>query len=169
MQEHFDALLTRLKESDVASSDDLVGCTSREIARLEARYSIALPKSYRWYLSTMGKRSGRLFTHDHMAVYFDHVFEMTDQLRREAIDDPDEPYVELPDDALVIAGRLAEQYQFIRCGDSMDSPVWYFNEYDYEIVVSCSSVLDWLNSYCDLAEQAIANGYFDIYPEGTTP
>ena len=169
MQNPFDAFLTRLYDNSVAKSNDLVGCTEAEIAHLEARYSLSLPESYRWYLSTMGKRSGRLFTHDHMAVYYEHVSEMTDQIRRDAIDNPEEPTVDLPTDALVIAGRLAEQFQFIRCSDTADSPVWYFDEYDYKIVDSCTSVIDWLNSFCDQAEQAIANGYFEKYPNGTTP
>lgn len=169
MNSDYEAFLRRLSARDVASSSDLVGCSDAEIVHLEARYSITLPVSYRWYLSAMGKKSGRLFTHDHMAVYFDHVCEMTAQHRQDAIEYPDEPTVELPDDALIVAGRLGEQFQFLRCNDPDDSAVWYFNEYDHQIVDSAQSVLDWLESFCDAAEQAIQNGYFDIYPNGTTP
>lgn len=75
-------------------------------------------------------------------------------------DVPDEERVELPKDALIIAGRLGEQFQFIRCNDSCDSPVWYFNERELGIKQSHPNVIAWLYSFADEAQQAIANGYY---------
>jgi hypothetical protein len=75
----------------------------------------------------------------------------------------------LPSDALLVAGRLDEQWQFIRCTDQTDSPVWHFGEDDWSIRQVHASVLDWLNCWCGIAEEAIASGYFEQYPSGTTP
>src|SRR5262245_42845869 len=63
----FNGFLGRLAASNVATAQDLQGCTAAEIAGLEARYRLRLPASYRRYLELMGHRSGRLFTSDHLA------------------------------------------------------------------------------------------------------
>src|SRR5215475_15319535 len=76
----FNGLLARLAASNVATTQDRQGCTAAEIAGLEARYRIRLPASYRRYLELMGHRSGRLFTCDHMAVFYRDVLEMTDDV-----------------------------------------------------------------------------------------
>jgi hypothetical protein len=171
----FARLLRRLEASRVAAPADLVGCTPGEIAALEARYGARLPRAYRRYLEVMGHRSGRLFTCDHAAVFYPYVLAMTAEMRQQWAEAQAEdgsgppPEFELPGDALLIYGRLGEQFEFIRCGRQDDSPVWYFNTWGWQVRQTESSVLAWLESWCGEAEGAIASGYFDLYPEGTTP
>jgi hypothetical protein len=111
----------------------------------------------------MGHRSGRLFTSDHMAVLYSYVVEMTADRRRKwaghTSDDEGGPpsTFQLPPDALLIASRLGEQFEFIRCNRQDDSPVWYFNDWEWEIRQSHSSVLGWLECWCAAAEQAISD------------
>lgn len=166
----FDGLLARLAASKVATTQDLQGCTAAEIARLEARYRLRLPASYQRYLELMGHRSGRLFTSDHMAVFYPDVLEMTDDVyarriragENEESGDARAPVgFSLPSNALLIAGRLGEQWLFIRCAGQTDSPVWYFGEHDWTIKQVHASVLDWLHCWCGIAEEAIASGYFE--------
>jgi hypothetical protein len=76
--------------------------------------------------------------------------------------DPLRPF-HLPDDALLIADRLGDQFEFIRCQGQDDSSVWYFNIWDYEIKVAHDSVLDWLESGCAQAE----NWLFRLVPRGS--
>jgi hypothetical protein len=161
--------LQHLHASGVAAPSDLTGCASQEIAELESQYGVRLPATYRWYLEAMGHKSGRLFKYDHWAVYFSDVLTMTARHRQMAIELPEEPIVVLPDNALIIAGRLGEQFHFIRCDNPDDSPVWYFNEWDNRILDCKSSVIYWLYTHCDEAQHAIEKGYFDIFPDGTTP
>jgi SMI1-KNR4 cell-wall len=164
----FDDLLARMVKSSVATSDDLKGCTPKEITAIEKRYGLVLPTSYRRYLELMGHRSGKLFTSDHMAVFYSHVIELTDEFATC-------PYTrapasfELPPDAFLIAARLGAAWQFIRCSNIDDSSVWYFDENDWIIKEAQHSVLDWLNTWCGIAQDAIAIGYFKDYPSGTTP
>lgn len=73
----FRTLIEHLKIQSIATRRSLVGCTPEEIEILENRYDIKLPASYRTYLEIMGHKSGRLFTHDHMHVFYRHVLEMT--------------------------------------------------------------------------------------------
>jgi hypothetical protein len=55
------------------------------------------------------------------------------------------------------------------CAGQTESPVWYFNEDDWTIKQVHASVLDWLNCWCGIAEEAMAGGYFEQYRSGTTP
>jgi hypothetical protein len=173
--DRFECLLQRMEQSGVASRSQLVGCSEHEIAALEARYNLRLPRTYVLYLEVMGHKSGRLFTCDHMAVFYPHVLEMTADQRllwAECNDSdgsgPPQGF-QLPLDALLIASRLADQYEFIRCCGQEDSAVFYFNVWDWQVRESNPSVLAWLETWCGEAERAIASGYFDLYPEGTTP
>ncbi len=162
------SLLDYMEASGVASSKDRFGCSKDEVAILEAKYGVSLPLSYRWYLETMGHKSGRLFTHDHMAVFYRNLISLTVEYRETAAEFPNAS-VQLPKDAIIIASRLFEQFQFIRCNDALDSGVWYFNEWDKKIVATQKSVVDWLYTFCDEAKLAISRGYYDEFPNGTTP
>ena len=165
-QTRFDRLLDRMAASKIAGRRQLRGCTLAEIGALEARYGLRLPKSYRHYLEVMGHASGRLFTSDHMAVFYPYVLDMTADVRRE-IFAPDG--FDLPADALLIAGRLASQWEFILCSNPNDSAVWYVREDEWTIRQTHASVLDWLDCWCGIAEDAIASGYFNQNTKGTTP
>lgn len=165
----FESFVARIIETGVATTASLIGCTDSEIAALESKYRVTLPATYRAYLAQMGKKSGRLLTHDHYAATYTHVIEMTAQCREDRDESPDLKLPDLPTDALVIVGRLGEQFLMIRCTNTYDSPVWHFSEYDGEVRQCYQSVLDWLNSLVDEAVTATKNGYYDMYPNGTRP
>ncbi len=168
-QNMFEAFVTRMIEMGIATSASFIGCVDSEIAALESKYRVKLPATYLAYLARMGKKSGRLLTHDHYAATYEHVIEMTAQCREDRDEFADSKLPDLPTDALVIVGRLGEQFLMIRCTNSDDSPVWYFNEYDGEVKQCYQSVLDWLNSLVDEAVTATKNGYYDVNPNGTRP
>jgi hypothetical protein len=165
----FDNLLVRLDRDDIARSTALVGCTDAEIVALESKYVVTLPATYRTYLTLMGHNSGHLLTHDHYAATYPYVLKMTAQCREDRNEFPDCGLPDLPPDALVIVGRLGEQFMMIRCIEEDDSPVWYFNEYGDGIKESFRSVVDWIESLADEAQSAIRSGYYNRYPGGTLP
>jgi hypothetical protein len=129
------------------------------------------PDSYRSYLGAMGLRSGKLFATDHVAVFYRDVLNLTSDFPRNWAEDgtPPPPSFQLPADALVISARLGEQFEFIRCVDGRDSPVWYFNSWDWQIRESHPSVMAWLDAWRAEAVRAIASGYFAQNPRGTSP
>lgn len=162
-------VLQRMAASGVAARPDLVGCTEAEIAALEHRYALRLPKTYRRYLEVMGHRSGKLFMHDHMAVFYPYVLTLTEEWRAQLAGSPARYRFTLPPDRFVIADRLSDQIQFIRCSGQEDSPVWHYS-IDTCVVKECGpSVVEWLDECCRMAEDAIRSGYFETYPEGTVP
>jgi SMI1 / KNR4 family (SUKH-1) len=169
VQGGFEALLQRMHSSQIAKTSDLRGCSEAEIAALEHKYQLQLPLSYRRYLQLMGHHSGRLFSSDHIAVFYPYVLNMTEELQQWRSPDYEVPAnFSLPDGSLLIAGRLGEQFEFIRCGEQEDS-VHYFNTWNWQIRCSYPSVLAWLEAWCGYAEEAIASGYFAQHPLGTGP
>jgi hypothetical protein len=71
----------------------------------------------------MGHQSGKLFTHDHLAVFYPYVLTMTHEERERWAEQPPGKRVELPEDALIITGLLGDYFEFICCNDTEDSPV----------------------------------------------
>jgi SMI1 / KNR4 family (SUKH-1) len=160
------SVLKRMQESNICSSANLVGCTPSEVAALESKYRLRLPNTYRQYLETMGHYSGRLFTSDHMAVFYPYVIDMTEEFANSKYKPSD---FALPAQSLLVASRLDDYFMFISCEREDDSPLWDFVWGKWKIEQRFPSVLSWLEAWCEEAERAIANGYFKIYPNGTTP
>jgi hypothetical protein len=59
----FDAFLSRLFASGIATPEAVRGCTEDEIRHLEESQGVRLPESFRRYLATLGHRRGD-FAHD---------------------------------------------------------------------------------------------------------
>jgi len=119
----------------------------------------------------MGHSAGRLFTHDHLAVTYDHVLELRDQLL-EGMSEPSDPSAsafQLPTHAAVISGRLGDQFQYIVCNGQDDVPVLYVNSWDRRPKQCYPGILAWLRAHEAMAVEAIREGYFDRYPNGTSP
>lgn len=168
-RERFDRLLLHLKTNKVTRWWERRGCSSSEILALENLYAISLPAAYRWYLTALGHRSGRLFRYDHLAVNLEHVLDMTNHVRKRMTEDSVE--CQLPDNALVILGRLGAYFQFIRCDNGADSPVWELHEDDWLPSADPihQSTIEWLEFWSAEAESAIRTGYFRWLPGGTRP
>ncbi len=174
-------IVKRMEAGGVASRSALVGCSQKEIAHLERRYSVTLPLAYRGFLETMGHRSGRLFRSDHWAPTYAHVLELTDGARNDAKDDGPAASHRLDEilgaahpcppasGQLIIAGRLFEAFLFIDCGDGDDPPVRYFRDDTWDTREAYPSITDWLMATCEACCRAIESGYFKSNPGGAPP
>ncbi|MCE9634911.1 MAG: hypothetical protein K8T90_04330 [Planctomycetes bacterium] len=169
LEAEFVAFVAQLRQDAVAT--EFRGCTPEEVLHLERVYDCRVPITYRLYLLTMGHAAGRLFSHDHYAVTYEHVLQLGQQLREglAEVGAPSAPEFHLPANALVILGRLGEQYEYIVCDDPDDSPVFYVNTYDRVASRAHASVLGWLRDIYAEAVEAIRDGYYDRYPNGTRP
>src|SRR5579872_2249652 len=147
-----DRLVERMYETRVACPDELRGCSADEIAALEAKYSIVLPDTYRRFLEVMGHSAGQLFAHDRVEASYEQVLQMTEEQRRWHRDEPEEQPISLPADALIVLGRLREQFSFIRCRGTADSPIYYYEMLaDAAVQYWSPSLVTWLNLWCDEA------------------
>ncbi len=172
-----DKFVEQLVADGVASDSELRGCSEAELEALESEYSVRLPRAYRHFLRRLGHTSGKLFTHDHLAVSITHVMKLTRELREmalELVEDGDNEYgVELarvlPERSLVILGRLGEQFHAIDCAAEEDAAVFHFDDCDFKVTPVSSSILEWMNIWRGEALDAIASGYFELLPGGTQP
>ncbi|NVE01761.1 SMI1/KNR4 family protein [Massilia sp. BJB1822] len=166
----FKRLLKRMEHSRVASSQNVLGCTEQEVIAIEKKYKLRLPQVYRRYLETMGHRSGRLFAFDHVAAFYSAVLNLTADAPNDWSEDGLDPPSDflLPRNHLLISERLGDQFEFICCNGDNESPVWYFNTWDWEIRLQHQSVQEWLECWCTQSEDAIASGYFSQHPDGIT-
>ncbi|WP_029630048.1 SMI1/KNR4 family protein [Zavarzinella formosa] len=153
----FASILKRMQRSGVAEPSGLLGCTPAQIQRLETRYGVTLPATYRRFLELMGRKSGRLVTHDHLDIQYDYVVKATAGFPK--LLDESSSFT-LPADALIILGRDGDQFHYIRCDHPEDSAVWYVNLDDLKPRQVRKSVVGWVRSWCQEAEQAIADGYY---------
>ena len=156
----FDRLLAKMAKSNVASADELQGCTSAQIAAIEKRYSVRLPNTYRRYLEVMGRKSGRLFTHDYLSTDYRFALRGTAEVRKQLVEW--ESGFEIPPDAFVILGRDAEQYNFIRCNDVEDSRVWAIDLGEERVRSRRfrTSVVGWLRAWANEAAEVVASGWY---------
>ena len=169
-------LIVRLETSKIAKESDLKGCSDDEIKALEEKYHLILPKAYKEYLTHMGRTSGRLFTHDHLAVFYKHVLNLTQEFLDDVVNEPDDDdyynapdNVHLPKKALIISGRLGAWWLFILCNGDDNPPVWSIDENNWNVEKFHPSVTQWLEDNCIQAEEAVKAGYFKRQPQGTTP
>ena len=127
MSDKFDKLLEEMSRLGIGNRDELKGCTSRQIQRLENKLGVTIPESYRRYLQLMGQDSARLFAHDRIHVKYADVLDLTVDatafLADWSNDKPTNPNnCSLPSDALVILYRdSCDDYNFIRCNRATDS------------------------------------------------
>src|SRR5688572_27013995 len=136
----FESLLGRIKSSGIARPLELKGCSEEEIIWLEQKFGVVLPRAYRKYLETMGQGAGRLFTHDHAAVTYPYLADLTTKANETLAS-------KLPQTAFVIHGRLGETFLFILCDNSEDSAVYRVIEWGQRINKVYLSVMDWLHEY----------------------
>ena len=158
-----DALFQRMQRTGVVLPAQLVGCTPAQIRRLESRYGLTLPSTYRRFLSVMGRKSGRLFAHDWLEVHYDSVLKLTAQVPGIVRDwgeiAPEWASFALPDKALVILYRdMSDDFHFIRCDREDDSAVWHFSPDVPRPRQLRKSVVGWLRGWCEEAERVIADG-----------
>ena len=124
--------------TNVASPLQLVGCSEREVAALEASYGLRLPEA----LAITAGHGAQVGSVVHLRPHGGLLPLCAGDDRRAAGDvgrvqrrgrhGPPAEF-EFPADALLIAGRLGDQFEFIRCHGPDTSPVWYFNKWEWQV------------------------------------
>jgi hypothetical protein len=120
------ALVNLLMDRGVASRDSILGCHPNEIAEIESRIGHELPFAYREFLLQMGRDAGRFYLGTDM-FYPDIVNLNLTQAARKLVED-DKSAITLADDAIVFSMHQGYEFLFIREGEGIDPPVYYYME-----------------------------------------
>ena len=115
------ALIERMVGTGYARPDELLGCTPEEVARIEARFGLRLPRIYREFLLAMGRGAGRFFRGTD--VFSPAVLELR-QWAEELLEECGRPCA-LPDDAFVFLMHQGYQFGYFRTGGGEDDPPLY--------------------------------------------
>ena len=138
-KEFFDLLI----KNDLATKDELQGCSEKEIEQLEKHIEAKLPKGYREFLILMGHRAG-IFNRGSDFLYKD-LFDLTD-LTREILQSG--PF-ELPNDAFVIFSHQGCIFAYFRLSDGSEPPI-----YTYRIMEPDPK--RWADSFSEYLEKSLA-------------
>ena len=116
------------------------GCSEEEIHKLEEKYNVVLPISYRIFLENFGNGIGGKVMND-IDFLYDSISSLTDIARNEILVEKGDPI--LPKQAFVFAMRYGEQFMFFDAnGLSEDPPVFYYMENDPEFTKIGDSIFD---------------------------
>ena len=117
-------LVEFLINTKVCKVDEMQGCTSEEIDRLEKLAGIRLPKAYREFLLAIGRRAGKLFQGT------DILFPALDGVRDAAIHllhENGETF-RLPSDAFVFSMHQGYEFDYFIASQGDDPPVYQYVE-----------------------------------------
>ena len=165
IQDRMGRFVEQMYASGVARPGDLRGCSIKEIAKVERKYSIVLPLSYRMFLCQMGHSAGKLGNCGEFDLSYIDALKLTEQefnmwkrIRRK---NPNYLSPNFPNHGLIFCVRLCHPcYWLIICEGQDDSPVIRF-DYDFEPVrfeKTQESLLGFLEKLCRDAEHWIRLG-----------
>lgn len=113
--------LTRLVvDAGLAAEDDLVGCSDDEIAALEARISVSLPRAYQGFLHAMGRDAGDLFVGTDM--FYEDLPIPREVLQAVLDEDDDAGGFVVPDNAVVFVSHQGYVFLYLLVEDGNDDP-----------------------------------------------
>jgi hypothetical protein len=119
-------LKQRLISLGVATAEDIFGCTSAEIERLQRNSGLQLPSSYIEFLRIAGKGAGR-FMND-FDIHFEHLVDLNERAMRK-LDRWEEGKLKLPVKAFVFCMRYGEQFMFfVADGNQADPEIYHYYE-----------------------------------------
>ena len=142
----------RLQETGLAPADALEGCSESEIQSLERSLGVALPGTYREFLTHAGKRVGQFLTGSDLT--YEWLREQTNHARELAREEG----LELPPGAFAFVGHQGYQFLFF-VTDTGEDPVVYRCLEGEGIEQVRPSFTDWLlGAIDDEADQARSLG-----------
>jgi len=105
-----------LIKNELATSEELQGCSEKEIEQLEKHIDAKLPQSYREFLALMGHNAG-IFRRGTDYLYKD-LFNLTGDTKEILMDGP----FKLPDDAFVFSSHQGYIFVYFRLSDGEVAP-----------------------------------------------
>ena len=145
------ALVDRLLASQIATRDNIVGCTDDDIRQLECATQCQLPGAYLRFLRSIGRGAG-CFLRD-INIYYPTVLTLNVEARS-ILDNWEEGRLVLPANAVVFSIRQGEQFMFfIADGNHDDPPIFHYMEDRGEFRKIAESLWDVIEHELELTEQ----------------
>lgn len=145
-------LYDRIIQSQIATLEQIKGCSEQEIEELEKACELSLPYSYKVFLRNFGHGFGGV-ANDVDFLYQD-VLPLTN-IAREILQEEGDPV--LPGNAFVFAMRYGEQFAFFEASEGIeDPPTFFYMECDENFTKTDDSIFDFWEEEVKLKEKIVA-------------
>jgi SMI1 / KNR4 family (SUKH-1) len=124
----------------VASPYTIRGCSTKEIAEIEAEVGRKLPLAYREFLMRMGRGAGEFYVGSNL--FYPDVLGISEAAH--ALVAEDEAGLVLPQDAVVFIMHQGYQFVFMRADEGEDPSVYYYMERSGEFVKKAAQLSQFL-------------------------
>ncbi len=105
----------------IASPEQFIGCSDAEIVKLEVCFKVSLPESYKLFLKSMGKRSGK-FSNDSF-IHYNRLFTFRKMLfYRMDLECYENKF---PQNTFIFEVWSGDVYHFFYCKPYYDDPMIY--------------------------------------------
>lgn len=115
--------IEELRDFLIQKGVELESCTEDEIRKIENRYNVILPKSYKNFLLLMGKDAGVFMKGS--SVFYDEVFELRSWASDLIMENDLKP---LPDNSFVFWMHQGYQLAFFKIGEGDNPFIYYYSE-----------------------------------------
>jgi hypothetical protein len=138
-----------LIKNELATSEELQGCSEKEIEQLEEHIGAKLPQTYREFLTLMGHDAG-IFWRGTDYLY-KSVFDLTEYARETMMDGS----FKLPNDAFVFSSHQGYFFAYFRLSDGDDPPIYsYMEEEPYPT--------KWTESFSECLKETLDEQIFSL-------
>jgi hypothetical protein len=132
-----------LVKNELATREELRGCSQKEIEQLEKHIGAKLPQNYKEFLALMGHDAG-IFRNGTDYLYKD-LFNLTEDTKEILMDGP----FKLPDDAFVFSSHQGYIFAYFRFSDGDDPPIYIYKEMEPSPIKQASSFFEYLTKSLD--------------------
>ena len=153
------SLYDRIIQSQLATPEQIKGCSETEIAQIEQKYEICLPYSYKVFLQHFGRSFCRIgidieFLYPSPLLLTQDIKDAERQMLEE--EENISPEELLPVNAFVFAMRQGMQTWYFIVSESVEDPSVFYDEGDGNGVKMHESVFDFWEERVMYAEQLFA-------------
>ena len=128
----------------VAAGVELHPCSDGEVDRLELACGLKLPRSYKAFLSAMGRGAGEFLKSDHWEAFYDSLLGLNSGVRNDLVG------VVIPPTWYCFASRNGEVYLFFDTAADDDPPIHFWNERnETRLLRGYDSFWDWFREMLD--------------------
>ena len=151
-------LYNRIIQSQLATPEQIKGCSEQEIKKLEQTYNLTLPYSYKVFLQHFGHGFAPIgnefhYLYQEALSFTQDERNLEQEIRNEKDFNPEEL---LPENAFIFAMRYDMQIWYFIASEGVEDPIVFYDTGDGDSEKMYESVFDFWEERVTSAEQLLA-------------
>ncbi|MED4532573.1 SMI1/KNR4 family protein [Metabacillus fastidiosus] len=144
-------IVNLLMKSQIATIEEIQGCSENEIKELEEAIGHSFPNMYRNFLLEIGHRAGLLF--QGTDIFFGSIKGLTEEAN-ELLEENQESF-NLPEDAFVFSMHQGYEFNYFRFSEGDNPPVYQYIEGEGEPKLAWDSFSSFLSDGINITSKFI--------------